>query len=157
MPAARRPRRRCTAVLAVTSLAWGQACASYRPPRAIPLSPGSSTRVQSAAGAAFPVLSVSSGVPGEPLCRATLVEGVVTAVSGDTLTFGKLTRLRSADPVHDGRCVARGQPAVVVRQDGAQLAVERVDWGRTAIAVLVPAAVLVGLAAWAASMAVPSY
>jgi hypothetical protein len=51
--------------------------------------------------------------------------------------------------------VARGQPAVVVRQDGAQLAVQRVDWGRTAIAVLVPAAVLVGLAAWAASMAVP--
>jgi len=147
MPAARL-RRDCAAALALTSLAWGQACTSYQRPRPGPLAPGSEARVLSATPFLVPARR-APGPAGE-FCRVTLAQGVVGTAAGDTLAFDRLTRVLRVDRGDRG-CAARGQPAVVVRPGDAQLGVRRFSAGRTAALVLGVAAVAVGLMAYAAS------
>jgi len=145
---ATRLRRDCTAALALTSLAWGQACTSYQHPGPGPLAPGSEARVLSATP--FTVAADPADAAAGAGCRATFVQGRLGAAAGDTLTFQRLTRVGATDR-RDRECAARGQPAVVVRPDDAQLGVLRFSPGRTTALVLGVAAVAVGLLAYAAS------
>jgi hypothetical protein len=141
-------RRDCTAALALTSLAWGQACTSYQRVQPGRLAPGSEARVVSARPFLVPA-GLTPGRVGEP-CRVTLAQGVVGTAAGDTLAFERLTRVLRVDRGDRG-CAARGQPTVVVRPEDAQLNVRRFSAGRTAALVLGVAAVAVGLMAYAAS------
>ena len=145
---ATRLRRDCGAALALTSLAWGQACTSYQRPRPGPLAPGTQARVLSAAP--FTLAASAADAAAGAGCRVTFVQGTVAAVAGDTLTFQRLTQVGAADRRSRG-CAARGQSAVVVRPDHAQLGVRRFSAGRTAALVLGVAAVAVGFLAYAAS------
>src|SRR5688572_11190680 len=141
-------RRAYTAFVALTSFAWGQGCSSYQRPRSVLLTPGSNVRLQ----ATTPLLVQR---PGESTtdraCHATVVQGVLSAVAGDTLVFSQVKGVLAAD-ARERACARLGAGTTVVRPStGSTLTERRYSAARTTGLVLGLAAALVGFAAFAAS------
>jgi hypothetical protein len=146
-----RPRRCIAASVALSSLFSVQACHAYqRPAPANGISYDSRVRVRSAQP--FIVLPAAASASGTERreCRATIVEGHVSRVSADSVTF---QGLRAVVPANGdaASCQWARSSTVIVPIGGTDVTVNRFSGKRTVVLLLVIAASLVALAALAAS------
>ena len=123
--------RRVTAITILATLAFTQACATYRDPRGAPAA-GSRVRVTSTT----PILVHEGGYaePSAAQCEVTAVEGTVERSNGDTLTLRKIRRISL-----DGRaasCSRTHGVTMLVGPGATDVRVRRISATRTTLLVL---------------------
>ena len=101
------------------------------------------------------LLTPAGALPSQPICYVREVEGRVDREQGDTLVFAYLEHLTAAAPPDsarsDPRCPDFNGSVSLVRTSGIAISQRRVRWGRTALLMAGIAAVVLALAAAAAS------
>ncbi|HUQ98756.1 MAG TPA: hypothetical protein VM166_04820 [Gemmatimonadaceae bacterium] len=145
MPPTSRSRR---AVIALVLTTWSQACVAMRPaPADLSIPTGSRVRVHSTTP--FEVTRQTDTLPARTSCCVSSVDGRFLYVAGDTIA---LERAGNFAPVSDGSRIP-GSPEVmkVVRAPGTEVTIRQTDRARTTALILGITAVLLGLAALAAS------
>lgn len=128
--------------------AWSQACAVHRPiPPDGSIQPGSNVRIRSATP--LGITRQTDSLPPVAVCCMTTVEGRLVRVVGDTIILDR----GSGVAVMSNLSHVPGHPEMlaVVRTPGTEVTVRQTDRGRTTALIIGIAAVLVRLAALAAS------
>lgn len=132
--------RRVKLTLTFALVAAVTACKTFAPGTALP-SAGEVTRIDAGAQPFVVGLRATDGRPTFQYCRATRVDGPVSAVVGDTIIFRELTRVdpyTASDPV----CRSTGAARLIMSQaSGARIMSERYDRGRTTGTILLGALV----------------
>lgn len=143
-----RSTRTRRASIAMALAIWSQACAVHRPiPPDGSIRPGSSVRIRSATP--LGITRQTDSLPTMTVCCTTTVEGKLVRIVGDTIILDRGSRVA----VMSNLSRISGQPEIlaVVRTPGTEVTVRQTDRGRTTALILGIAAILVGLAALAAS------
>jgi hypothetical protein len=143
-----RSTRTRRAVIAMALAIWSEACAVHRsiPPDGS-IRPGSDVRVSSMTP--LQITRQTDSLPPVPACCTTTVEGRFVRAAGDTIFLDRGSRVA----VMSNLTRVPGQPEIlaVVRTPGTEVTVRQTDGGRTTALIIGIAAVLIGLAALAAS------
>lgn len=136
------------AAVAMALAIWSQACAVHRtiPPHGS-IDPGTNVRIRSVGPLA--ILRLTDSLPSMAVCCTTMVEGKLVRVVGDTIIVDRGSRVT----VTSNLSRIPGEPEIlsVVRTPGTEVTVRQTDRGRTTALIIGIAAVLIGLAALAAS------
>lgn len=124
--------RRATAVIAIASFAFTEACYTYQRPLVEPVPSGS--RVQLIGNPRLelhdgPLLTATGDV-----CRAKMVRGTLEAARGDTITLYPVTRLHRGTP--DSTCDRVERVTLLANPEATTLTVRRISKGRTTTLVL---------------------
>lgn len=124
--------RRATAVAAIASVAFTEACHSYQRPLVQPVPAG--TRVQLIGN---PRLALYDGpllaATADP-CRAKMVRGTLESARGDTITLHPVTRLHRAAPA--SACDRVERVTLLANPEATTLTVRRISKGRTTVLVV---------------------
>jgi hypothetical protein len=143
-----RSTRTRRAVIAMAMAIWSQACVALRPiPPDGSIRPGSNVRIHSTTP--LEITRQTDSLPPVAACCATTVEGRFVRVAGDTIILDRGSHVA----VMSNLTRIPGQPEIlaVVRTPGTEVTVRQTDRGRTTALIIGIAAVLIGLAALAAS------
>jgi hypothetical protein len=126
---------------------WSQACAVNRTIADASIRPGTDVRIHAATP--LGITRQTDSLQTMTVCCTTTVEGKFVRIAGDTIILDR----GSGVAVMPNLTRISGQPEVlaVVRTPGTEVTVRETDRGRTTALILGIAAVLVGLAALAAS------
>jgi hypothetical protein len=124
--------RRATAVVAIASVAFTEACHSYQRPLVSPVPSGA--RIQVIANRRMELFDGPRLAATPDACRAKMVRGTVEASRGDTLTLYPVTRLHRGTP--SSACDALQRVTFLAQPDATILTVRRISKGRTTALVI---------------------
>jgi len=133
---------------AIAMALWSQACVVHRPiPPDGSIRPGSDVRIRSTTP--LEITRQTDSLLPVAACCTTTVEGRFVRVAGDTIILDRGSRVAVTSNLT--RIPGHTEILAVVRTPGTEVTVRQTDRGRTTALIIGIAAVLIGLAALAAS------
>ena len=143
-----RSSRTRRAAIAMVLAIWSEACAVHRPiPPDGSIRPGSNVRIRATTPLA--ITRQTDSLPPIAVCCTTTVEGKFVGVAGDTIILDRGSRVAVVSNLN--RISGPPEILAVVRTPVTEVTVRQTDRGRTTALIIGIAAVLIGLAALAAS------